>query len=155
MRDLPTNSPNADDFQNPSKSDAGDIFTLSRQEKIESADIVGRTLAFPDADQFDDLFTGILDYRKTFGRLVRSYCHWRRDPLPRSLDLEPAVAVVDYLHDSDVVDLSMYFQFTDRGNGYTLVSTTYDQIIGGRWLAFIRTDSIVAAVENARGEPLS
>ena len=36
----------------------------------------------------------------------------------------------------------LYFQIIDHTNGWSLVTLQYNTIIGSRWLAYIRTDSI-------------
>lgn len=129
------------------------------QDKIELAKIVGKTLGFPSATKFSDLFSVIpdltesklLNYQTREGKTstngTRSWIWGNINDKHRSFHVQPTDGVMRYISDTDVVGGSKYFQITDRGDNVSLVTVVWDQIIASRWLAFIDTDSIPEAKE--------
>lgn len=117
------------------------------EEKIELGKLVGHEIAFPHAETFDDLFslTAPEAGDKVIGNLVLSpYCQRQsRQNGFKALSVRAHAPVEVYLAEKTIGG-RMFFQLIDRGDNETLVTATYDQIIGSRWLGFIRTDSIPA-----------
>jgi hypothetical protein len=115
------------------------------EEKIELGKIVGHQIAFPHAETFDDLFslTAPEPGDKVIGELVLSpYCQRRtRQNGYQALSVRAHGPVENWLVENTIGG-RMVFQLIDRGDNETLVTAVYDQIIGSRWLGFIRTDSI-------------
>lgn len=130
---------------------------MSAQEKIEQAQIVGKTLGFPSASKFSDLFSVIpgleesivLTYIDRNGKQAsngtRSWIWGNIGGEHRSFHVQPTHGVMRHIEDTDVVGGSKYFHLVDRGDNVTLVIVQWDQIIASRWLAFIDTDSIPKA----------
>lgn len=124
------------------------------QDRIEQAKICDKTLGFPSATRFADLFSVIpdltdsklLSYQdrdgKTRSNGTRTWIWGNIDGKHRSFHVQPTDGVMRYITDTDVVGGSKYFQITDRGDNVSLVTVVWDQIIASRWLAFIDTDSI-------------
>lgn len=131
--------------------------STTREERIEWAEIVGKSLLFPDAAKFEDLFRSVYLNREeaptnltiekdgsNYPTGINSWCHRHlRNGHYVSTYLGPQAGVLEAILDSLVVpDLSLYFTIVDRGDNVSLVTIQYDQIIASRWLAFIDTDSI-------------
>lgn len=129
------------------------------QEKIDQAKICDKTLGFPSAEKFSDLFSvlegatesEVVNYQdregKTRSNGTRTWIWGNIDGKHRSFYVQPTDGVMRYITDTDVVGGSKYFQITDRGDNVSLVTVVWDQIIASRWLAFIDTDSIPEAKE--------
>ena len=127
------------------------------EKKIALANIVGKTLGFPSATRFADLFSvlegatesEVVYYEDREGNTrvngTRTWIWGNIDGKHRSFYVQPTDGVMRYITDTDVVGGSKYFQITDRGDNVSLVTVVWDQIIASRWLAFIDTDSIPRA----------
>ncbi len=127
------------------------------QEKIEIAKICDKTLGFPSASKFSDLFSVLegetesqeVSYQDREGNTrrngTRTWIWGSIGGKHRSFYVQPTDGVMRYISDTDVVGGSKYFQITDRGDNVSLVTVVWDQIIASRWLAFIDTDSIPEA----------
>ena len=68
---------------------------------------------------------------------------WARLPGWRTgASVHPSDWVVRRLMDAAMEDLSMYFDVVSHENGWSLIIANYDQIIGSKWLAYVRTNTI-------------
>ena len=133
--------------------------STTREQRLEWAEICDKSLLFPDATTFKDLFRSVYLNREeaptnlplprdgsNYPTGINSWCHRHlEDGHYVSTFLGPHDVILEGIMDSDVVGGTKYFSMVDRGDNVTLVLVQWDQIIGSRWLAFIDTDSIPEA----------
>lgn len=133
----------------------------TRQQREEWAQIAGgKTLGFPDLIKFDEIFaeeypdkesapeTLVLDGNYHTGtspwcRISTRDGDGGRDTVSRYL--RPRDEILQYVKANNLGGWRSYFEVIDRGDNVSLVTFHWDQIIGGRWVAFIDTDSIPEA----------
>jgi len=121
----------------------------TRAQKLELSEIVGKPIAFPEYDSFLDLFQLLgeetVSREVEPGSKIRTWMSKRGQGKYGSLYVLPCRKVIDYLKEQNVVELELYFSAVDRGDNETLIIAQYDQIIGSRWLAIVRTDTVPEA----------
>jgi hypothetical protein len=103
-----------------------------------------KTVAFPEVSKFSDLFGNIepKQNREFADKAVIS--NWLLYSDHHSEYRAPTEKTLEYVRNNMLpVDYdSIYFRVIDRGDNETLIVAQYNQIIGSRWLAFIKTDSV-------------
>lgn len=119
-------------------------------------------LAFTDVDSFDELFIALNE--KT-SRRVKDGDHYtdlstwfyhdarNGDNGIYNWYVEPNRRVIDYVK-ANTIEGTKYFSAIDRGDNQTLIVVQYDQIIGSRWLALVRTDSLPTRPKRFRARVL-
>lgn len=117
---------------------------------------LAKSLAFPDALSLGDLFEEMKPYVigdpgkrrpdrmppvRAGGLEIGPFCsmsrvdaHLRDDGI--GLDVKPTAQVVKWLTENMGVPGSVYFEITQRADGY-LVTVNYNHIIGSRYLALL------------------
>ena len=113
-----------------------------------------KPIAFPDAT-FTKLFPALTE--NSIARphppraTISNWLHLRDFPVT-SCRVELADWLVDWIRDNMLpVDYdTIYFTATNRGDGWTLISAQYNQIIGSRWLALVRTVSVNRVLSGSR-----
>ena len=113
-------------------------------QKLEMAKIVGKPLAFPEINDFSELF-GNLEDKQNYEFADKSVIsNWLLFRDHHSEYRQPSETMLAYVRDNMLpVDYdSIYFTVTDRGDGTTLICAQYNQILGSRWLAFVDTDTV-------------
>lgn len=115
-------------------------------DKTALAEMVSKTLAFPNADRFEDLFETLSeDQSRVIDKTLRlsTWMTYRdRNKQHQSFFVAPKGYVIEYLQQHCIGGQGMYFQATYRTDDTVLITAQYDQIIGNRWLAFIRPSTM-------------
>lgn len=116
-----------------------------------------KPLAFPEVKSFDELFVDYAPWNSTLSRRptpqaiegIKASKHGQIGPYlsmrdGHSLAVRPSPAVVQYVKDNmlPIVEDHIYFEVIDRGEGESLVTASYNKIIGSRWLALIKTSTV-------------
>jgi hypothetical protein len=112
-------------------------------------------LAFPDIKKFDELFEAHSDDKSSFeniplhsdeveGQYLTPFCSLRNFEEHYSMYVKPSAAVVDFVKNSTIgIEYDhMFFQIIRRSKDECLVTVSYSQIIGSRWIATIDTSSV-------------
>lgn len=119
------------------------ITSMSRFElyKHEASGVqLGKPLAFETVESFETLFPHHEPFKLDGpGR----YLHFRKGQA--SMRVRASEEVEQYIRTqmmSIVSDSHIHFEVIDHENGWSLVVVSYNIIIGNRYLAYIKTDSI-------------
>lgn len=121
-------------------------------KSIESAkEIWGKNIAFPEARRLQDIFTSFKQEESgvNFPKVIlknskmrlSSYCNCGN----ASYLVTFRSKVVQWIADNMTflpTDYTIYPKVIIRDNGTALITVDYSEIIGGRWLAIIRANSI-------------
>ena len=114
----------------------------------------GKTLHFSQLDSFDQLFskaekweadmtTGFVKNMSGFVGYKGFACFSSDIRLHMRLTTHPYLAgFISSEMVSIIGEDSFYFELIDHGDGTTLVVVNYNKILGSRWLAKIKTDTI-------------
>lgn len=109
-----------------------------------------KTLLFPKFEKLSEIFESVRDYESGVGRETQKgsytfswYCRRRcRDQSLKSYHAKPRAEVIEEIVKSLAVDGRFTFEIVDHDDGLSLVIVSYDQIIGSRWLARVKTTSV-------------
>ena len=118
----------------------------TKQQKIDNAELVGKTLAFPDMTDFSELF-GNQEPKQNYEFAEKSVIsNWLLFSDHHSEYRQPTDKTLQYVRANMLpVDYdSIYFEVINREDGTSLVTAKYNQILGSRWLAFVDTETIPA-----------
>ncbi len=129
----------------------------SLRRRYGRAGYTSKPLAFPDAKSFDELFTSYAPWNSALSRrptrqaiegikmgkhgMIGPYLSMRGG---NSLAVKPNAAVIDFVKNNmlPIVEDHIHFEIIDRGEGESLVTASYNKIIGSRWLALIKTSTV-------------
>jgi len=116
-----------------------------KRERVENklVETLVRDLVFDSVKTFSELFSRA-QTEKAQGLIYCTVRDQRPDQPHRSLYVEPTDMVRDFVKKNmhDLVGVDTYYEMVIYEDGTTLVLAKYQSIIGSRWLADIRTDSI-------------
>ncbi|QOX80912.1 methyltransferase (plasmid) [Trichlorobacter lovleyi] len=129
-------------------------FEQYRQEMIAKRQRFGdKKIHFPDVVSFDQLFDGSGFDKK----LVKpsghpdistfcwvSYIQGYEGPRPSSFYATPNKSLVEWIAHEMMYSCGIHFKIILYDDGTALLTAEYDQILGSRWLALIKTETVPA-----------
>jgi hypothetical protein len=122
-------------------------------ESVEQSHESGRRIILPEARRFSDVFSSVTP--RPTGESALDLKVFRSDESKSTMVIKDTLfcdhcpfRIVPKRGLLDKIDLifiewdSLYWELIQRSNGTTLVTLKYNKIIGSRYIAIIRTDSL-------------
>ena len=96
---------------------------------------LAKPVLLPDVEDFADLFE-VTDKRGYYCALSK------RKAGHASYRVRPTAITEEAVKENMLEGLGIYFEAIEHGNGRTLIVATYEQIIGSRYLAYVKTGTV-------------
>lgn len=152
-------------FSTSLKNKAAAAIMISRginrqiEESIQRSPENGKRITIPSARKFSDIFCSVEP--RGFGESAADLKVFQSSENKSTMSIKDTLycghhpfrvtvkeGLLDGLNPIFVQWDSLYWELTQRMNGTTLVSLKHNQIIGSRWIAIIRTDSLPECLRN-------